>query len=31
MLTEGSAGIRVAGFFGLDWSVERGEFAWRDK
>jgi pimeloyl-ACP methyl ester carboxylesterase len=31
MLTKGSAGVRVAGFFGLDWSVERGEFAWRDK
>jgi poly(3-hydroxybutyrate) depolymerase len=31
MLTDGSAGVRVAGFFGLDWSVDRGEFAWRDK
>lgn len=31
MLTEGSAGVRMAGFFGVDWSVERGEFAWREK
>lgn len=23
-------GVRVAGFFGIDWSVERGDFAWRD-
>jgi hypothetical protein len=30
MLTDGSAGVRVAGFFGLDWSVDRGEFAWRE-
>lgn len=22
------AGVRAAGFFGLDWSVEKGEFAW---
>jgi poly(3-hydroxybutyrate) depolymerase len=29
MLSEGSAGVRVAGFFGLDWSVETGDFAWR--
>jgi poly(3-hydroxybutyrate) depolymerase len=29
MLTQGSAGIRVAGYFGLDWSVTTGEFAWR--
>ena len=29
MLTQGSQGVRVAGFFGVDWSVERGEFAWR--
>jgi dienelactone hydrolase len=29
MLKQGSKGVRVAGFFGLDWSVERGEFAWR--
>jgi dipeptidyl aminopeptidase/acylaminoacyl peptidase len=29
MLKEGSKGVRVAGFFGLDWSVDRGEFAWR--
>jgi dienelactone hydrolase len=29
MLKQGSKGVRVAGFFGLDWSVDRGEFAWR--
>jgi dienelactone hydrolase len=29
MLKQDSKGIRVAGFFGLDWSVESGEFAWR--
>jgi hypothetical protein len=26
----GTEGIRVAGFFGLDWSVARGEFVWND-
>lgn len=31
MLTEGSTGIRMAGFFGLDWSVDKGEWALRDK
>jgi pimeloyl-ACP methyl ester carboxylesterase len=29
MLTNGSDGIRVTGFFGNDWSVEKGELAWR--
>jgi len=29
MLKQGSKGVRAAGFFGLDWSVEKGEFAWR--
>jgi len=29
-LTSGRAGVRVAGFFGLDWTVENGEFAWRE-
>lgn len=29
-LTTGASGVRGAGFFGLDWSIERGEFAWRD-
>jgi dienelactone hydrolase len=29
MLKQGSKGVRAAGFFGLDWSVESGEFAWR--
>jgi poly(3-hydroxybutyrate) depolymerase len=28
-LTEGTAGIRVWGFFGLDWRTETGEIAWR--
>jgi len=28
MLTEGLAGVEVAGFFGEDWSVEHGDFAW---
>jgi len=30
MLKQGSAGVHVTGFFGLDWSVDRGDFAWRD-
>ncbi len=30
MLTKGTEGIRAAGFFGLDWSVNTGEFAWRN-
>ncbi|MHC5024122.1 MAG: carboxylesterase family protein [Planctomycetota bacterium] len=30
MLTGGAAGVRVAGFFGNDWSVEAGDFAWRE-
>jgi pimeloyl-ACP methyl ester carboxylesterase len=29
MLELGAAGIRAAGFFGPDWSVDSGEFAWR--
>ena len=29
MLARGSKGVRVAGFFGLDWGVDSGEFAWR--
>jgi pimeloyl-ACP methyl ester carboxylesterase len=29
VLTSGTAGIRVAGFFGVDWAVGSGEFAWR--
>ena len=29
-LRKGSAGVRAAGYFGNDWSVERGEFAWRE-
>jgi dienelactone hydrolase len=29
MLSKGLAGVVGAGFFGEDWSVEKGEFAWR--
>jgi dipeptidyl aminopeptidase/acylaminoacyl peptidase len=29
MLKQGSKGVRAAGFFGVDWSVQGGEFAWR--
>jgi pimeloyl-ACP methyl ester carboxylesterase len=29
VLSKGVDGVRSAGFFGPDWSVERGEFAWR--
>ena len=28
VLTRGTAGVRAAGFFGLDWGVASGEFAW---
>ena len=28
-LTKGLAGVKAAGFFGNDWSVEHGEFVWR--
>jgi dienelactone hydrolase len=28
MLTDGATGVRAAGFFGIDWSVQAGEFAW---
>ena len=31
VLTGGVRGVRVAGYFGIDWSVESGEFAWRDE
>ncbi|MCX6927863.1 MAG: prolyl oligopeptidase family serine peptidase [Verrucomicrobia bacterium] len=30
MLTRGAEGLRAVGFFGQDWQVESGEFAWRD-
>ena len=30
MLTTGPVGLRAAGFFGLDWKVDSGEFAWRE-
>jgi dienelactone hydrolase len=28
MLSQGVKGVRVAGFFGNDWSVDTGDFAW---
>lgn len=28
MLRQGTKGVRVAGFFGNDWSVDHGDFAW---
>lgn len=31
MLATGVAGVRAAGFFGTDWSVESGEFGWGDE
>lgn len=30
LLTKDIAGVRAAGFFGLDWQVNTGEFAWQD-
>ena len=30
MLAKGIEGVRVAGFFGEDWSVKSGEFAWSE-
>jgi hypothetical protein len=30
LLTEAGRGIRAAGFFGDDWSVEKGEFLWQE-
>ena len=29
MLTTGAQGVRAAGFFGNDWTIETGDFAWR--
>jgi poly(3-hydroxybutyrate) depolymerase len=29
-LERGAAGVRAAGFFGSDWSVQTGDFAWQD-
>lgn len=31
MLTRGIDGVRAAGFFGLDWKVASGQFAWQDE
>jgi pimeloyl-ACP methyl ester carboxylesterase len=30
VINEGLAGIECAGFFGNDWSVEKGDFVWRE-
>lgn len=30
MLTRGADGVRAAGFFGQDWQVDTGDFAWRE-
>ncbi|MCC6678963.1 MAG: prolyl oligopeptidase family serine peptidase [Phycisphaerales bacterium] len=30
MLEQGGPGVRATGYFGNDWSVERGEWAWRE-
>lgn len=29
ILTDGMAGVRAAGFFGVDWEVGSGEFVWK--
>jgi len=29
VLSQGTAGVRAAGFFGLDWTVTGGEFVWQ--
>lgn len=29
VLYQGERAVRAAGFFGIDWSVERGEFIWQ--
>jgi len=31
VLSEGTEGVRAAGFFGLDWSVDSGSFAWSEE
>ncbi len=31
MLTNQEKGVKAAGFFGLDWSVEAGEFVWNNE
>lgn len=31
VLTQSTAGIRVAGFFGPDWGVASGDIAWADR
>jgi hypothetical protein len=29
MLLNGASGVRAAGYFGNDWSVEKGDVVWR--
>jgi hypothetical protein len=29
-LSKGRAGVRAAGFFGMDWGIASGDFVWRD-
>jgi hypothetical protein len=29
VLSGGTEGVRAAGYFGCDWSLENGSFAWR--
>ena len=29
VLTEGTSGVLGAGYFGLDWALETGEYSWR--
>ncbi|UCG15575.1 MAG: prolyl oligopeptidase family serine peptidase [Phycisphaerales bacterium] len=31
VLTDGGRGVRVAGYFGIDWTIDSGDFAWRDQ
>jgi hypothetical protein len=31
MLRGGTSGVRVIGWFGADWSIDRGEFAWEPR
>ncbi|MDP5044639.1 MAG: hypothetical protein NWQ06_06640, partial [Leeuwenhoekiella sp.] len=30
MLTKGIEGVKASGFFGNDWSVDKGDFIWRN-
>lgn len=31
MMKDGISGVKCAGFFGSDWSVENGDFVWKSK